>query len=98
RRVDVFGAEEVQPVGVRVGHRQGCVGGQLPLDGDRRLQDVGARRRELTCWITWVDWKPASVAGDGTLGKKSGLGTTSCCCTSPLKRCAASVLARGKRS
>src|ERR1017187_10155826 len=35
----------------------------------------GARRRELTSWITWVDWKPASVAGEGTLGKKSGLGT-----------------------
>jgi hypothetical protein len=33
----------------------------------------GARRRVLTSWITWVDWKPASVAGDGTLGKKSGL-------------------------
>src|ERR1035437_4872302 len=32
----------------------------------------GARSAALTSWITCVDWKPASVAGDGTLGKKSG--------------------------
>ena len=58
----------------------------------------GARMRELISWITCVDWKPGSMAGDGTLGKKSGFGTTNCCCTSPLKRCAASVLPSPKRS